>query len=337
MVQGTTNHVMQCMEVWGGNRAIDNGVVMSGLDAWVYCQPYKAIDAASGGGDIHYVSSCASGQITRMLIADVSGHGAPVAKAADALRRLMSKFSNYVDQSRFLEAVNTRFGELSAGASETEAGDDGGAMFATAIAATYFTPTDELSICIAGHPRPMRYDAGVGRWVLIVPDANKSEPGPRDLPLGVLDPVRYTVTRVRLGRDDLVLFYTDALIEALGPDGRQLGERGVLEILNTLDAARHATLVGRLLREIAARSPRGADAAFDDDVTALLVRRNDLKPRPSMGLSLRSGWNILRHAAGSLVPGALPASFPEFGLGPLRRVLLRGSERDQAEDAGPRV
>lgn len=320
------NHVMQCMEVWGGNRAIDNGVVMSGLDAWVYCQPYKAIDAASGGGDIHYVSSCASGQITRLLIADVSGHGAPVAKAADALRRLMSKFSNYVDQSRFLEAVNTRFGELSAGTSEGSDGDDGGAMFATAIAATYFTPTDELSICIAGHPRPMRYDAGIGRWALIVPEAKKGEPGPRDLPLGVLDPVRYTVTRVRLGPNDLVLFYTDALIEALAQNGRQLGEAGVLEILNSLDTAQHQTLVGALLLAIAARSPRGAEAAFDDDVTALLVRRNDLKPRPSLGLSLRSIWNIVRHAAGSLVPGALPASFPEFSVKSIRRVLSRRAE-----------
>ena len=117
-------HVMQCMEVWGGNRAIDNGVIMSGLDAWVFCRPFHAADANAGGGDIHYVSSCAAGQITRLLIADVSGHGAPVAKAADALRRLMSKFSNYVDQSRLLEAVNTRFGELSEEASDgSDVGD----------------------------------------------------------------------------------------------------------------------------------------------------------------------------------------------------------------------
>ena len=313
---------MQCMEVWCGNRAIDNGVIMSGLDAWVFCRPFQAADANAGGGDIHYVSSCAAGQITRLLIADVSGHGAPVAKAADALRRLMSKFSNYVDQSRLLEAVNTRFGELSEEASDGSGGVEGGVMFATAVAATYFAPTDDLSICIAGHPRPMHYSARLGRWSVIMPNA-KSGAGPRDLPLGVLDPVRYTVTPVRLGRNDLVLFYTDSLIEALGTDGKQLGESGLLEILNGLSAGEHHAFVGRLLHAIAERSPRGSAAAFDDDVTALLVRRNDLKPRPSLALTLIAGWRIARQAAASLLPGKLPASLPEIRLSSIGRALLR--------------
>jgi sigma-B regulation protein RsbU (phosphoserine phosphatase) len=57
------------MEVWGGNAAIDNGVIMPGLDAWVYARPYQQ---QAAGGDIHYVSSCATGRIIRLLVADVS-------------------------------------------------------------------------------------------------------------------------------------------------------------------------------------------------------------------------------------------------------------------------
>ena len=63
----------QCMEVWRGNQPVDNGVVMPGLDAWVYSRP---LGDAKAGGDVHYVSSCATGRITRLLVADVSGHGA---------------------------------------------------------------------------------------------------------------------------------------------------------------------------------------------------------------------------------------------------------------------
>jgi hypothetical protein len=59
--------VMQCMEVWGGNALIDTSVSISGLDAWVYSKPFENGEA---GGDVHYVSSCATGRITRLLLAD---------------------------------------------------------------------------------------------------------------------------------------------------------------------------------------------------------------------------------------------------------------------------
>src|SRR5215813_2715754 len=96
----TAPHTMKCLEVWGGNQAVDNGVVMAGLDAWLFSKPFGD---QSAGGDIHYVSSCAAGQITRMLVADVSGHGEAVADAAGRLRGMMRRYVNYVDQSRFVE------------------------------------------------------------------------------------------------------------------------------------------------------------------------------------------------------------------------------------------
>jgi len=62
---------MQCMEVWSGSQLTAQGVAFGGLDAWVYSKPYGG---AKHGGDIYYASSCATGRITRLLLADVSGH-----------------------------------------------------------------------------------------------------------------------------------------------------------------------------------------------------------------------------------------------------------------------
>src|SRR5438128_12124750 len=121
-------HEMTCMEVWGGNQTADSGVVMAGLDAWVYSRPYGQ---ANAGGDVHYVSSCATGRIARLLVADVSGHGAEVAEVGAALRRLMRRYMNYVDQSRLVEGLNLEF------ARQAEMG-----RFATAVVATYWVPTD---------------------------------------------------------------------------------------------------------------------------------------------------------------------------------------------------
>src|ERR1700733_14516557 len=130
--------VMQCMEVWGGNQPVDSGVVMAGLDAWVYCRPYAggAIEPAEAGGDVYFVSSCATGRITRLLVGGVSGHGTAVSDVASSLRSLMRKYVNYLDPRKFVGEMNRRFAELS---------KDG--CFATAVVTTFFSPTNQVTFC----------------------------------------------------------------------------------------------------------------------------------------------------------------------------------------------
>jgi hypothetical protein len=56
------DHRMRCMEIWGGSSAADRDVSTPGLDAWVYSKPYEG---AADGGDVHYVSLCGGGIVTR--------------------------------------------------------------------------------------------------------------------------------------------------------------------------------------------------------------------------------------------------------------------------------
>ena len=44
---------------------------MAGLTAWVYSKPFGD---SEGGGDVHYVSSCATGRITRLMLAELDSH-----------------------------------------------------------------------------------------------------------------------------------------------------------------------------------------------------------------------------------------------------------------------
>jgi hypothetical protein len=84
--EGTAGEmVLQCQEVWGGNLRVNRRVRLPGLSAWVYSQP---CDYASVGGDVYYLSSCAGGQIVRLLVADVAGHGPAAADTSEALRGL---------------------------------------------------------------------------------------------------------------------------------------------------------------------------------------------------------------------------------------------------------
>src|SRR5210317_1036271 len=94
---------MHCMEVWGGNSNVDRCLTTSGLQVWIYSQPYRN---ATNGGDVYYVSSCASGRITRLLLADVSGHGQMVADVASRLRDLMRDNVNTIGHRPFVAAMN---------------------------------------------------------------------------------------------------------------------------------------------------------------------------------------------------------------------------------------
>lgn len=264
-------HKMQCIEVWGGNQETDSGVVMMGLDAWVYSRPYQGEQA---GGDIHYVSSCATGRITRVLLADVAGHGAGASELSGKLRALMRRYVNFVNQARFVAELNREF---------TRESDSG--RFATAVVATFWAPTDEFTLTNAGHPRPFWFRSRQDAWSVmgadLQPEGKPRGAAPSDIPLGI-DETTYQVHRVRLRQDDLILLYTDALVDAVDgrdPSGRtRLGEAGLFELITQLDRSSPDTMIEQLLDAIRER----CNGLPPDDITLLLLRPNALKPRSSI-------------------------------------------------------
>src|ERR1700733_5154397 len=175
---------MTCMEVWGGSQLTTQGVEMGGLDAWVYSKPFGD---AQRGGDVYYASSCATGRITRLLLADVAGHGSTVASTAANLRTLMRRFVNRLDQTEFVRMLNQQFSALS------ESG-----TFATAVVATFFAPTQRMIVCSAGPPRPLFYQASKQQWTLLGADPALEEPTPNNMPLGILDMTEYEQFDVEL-------------------------------------------------------------------------------------------------------------------------------------------
>ncbi len=261
-------HSLECMEVWGGNGAIHNAISVPGIDAWISSDPYEG-DAC--GGDIHYVSMCGAGRISRFAIADVSGHGATVGKLAHRLRSLMRKYINTLDQTRFARALNRDFSKLAR---------DG--RFATALLTTYFAPTDHLIICNVGHPRPLWYHAASQRWELLDPDMpQRATAAVMNLPLGVIARTDYVQFAVKLGKGDLVLIYSDSLIESRNPEGERLGEEGLLELVRQMDTARPQQLSRDVLT--AAVTYRGGAPAKDDETLLVLHHNAANPPKQSIG------------------------------------------------------
>ena len=246
---------MQCMEVWGGNRATWSQFSVPGLDLWVHSEPFRSSD---GGGDVYYLSSCASGRITRMLLADVSGHGASVAPVAVALRDLMRQNINFIKHTQLVASLNSQFESIAATG-----------CFATAVVSTFSSPTRTLSVCNAGHPLPLFRDASTGLWRSSV--AGTDEEAKNNMPIGIVDDSGYRSTKLRLNVNDMVLTYTDSLSESTDADGKMLGTQGVCDIVNSLNSSSPELLIPSLLAAIRGLN---SDNLLSDDTTVMLLRAN---------------------------------------------------------------
>ena len=275
-------HSLACSEVWGGNDDVLRAVSMPGLDAHVLSKPHAG-DVA--GGDMHYLSSCATGRIGRVLIADVAGHGEQVASLAVKLRAILRNNVNHVDQSRVMQQMNREF-------AAAQKGGAGLARFATAIVGTFWGPTGELDLTIAGHPLPLWYRAATRSWELVEADVEDSAEA--NVPLGILDASTYTRQRVKLAQGDLLVLYTDALMEATSKAGTTSGTRGLLAMAQQLDGRD----VGKVTTTLMERVRAFAGGELDDDATIMVLTRNSI---PTAKGSLATGLATTARLAKDLI------------------------------------
>jgi serine phosphatase RsbU (regulator of sigma subunit) len=256
------------MEIWGGIEPVERAVSTPGLDLWVFSQPFQG-DAQ--GGDVYYVTLCGGGVITRIVVADVSGHGSSAAAFSTSLRSILRRNINQKSQKRLVERLNRQFAEMA-----------GMRRFATALVITYLASRDRLSVCNAGHPRPLFYRAKDGQWSLFSQHEGNGD-GASNLPLGLDEQTSYQSFELDLGRGDLVVFYTDALIEAADRSGKLLGETGLLEVTRGFDveSSSPGALGRRLLEAVAHHRDR---KSAEDDVTLVVLRHNG-SPSPRLTLA----------------------------------------------------
>ncbi len=298
---------MQCMEVWGGNDFVDTQIAMAGLDAWIVSRPLKG---APQGGDVHYLSSCATGRVARMLLADVSGHGEAVSKISTALRHLMRKFVNFIDQTHFVAGLNSSFHQL-----------DVEGNFATALVMSWFGPTRELSLTNAGHPSPLIYVHDEDQWRYLENEEEERPPGsiPRDVPLGVVDDVIYSELRCQLHPMDLILCYSDALVETMGQGSARKGQEFLLSWLAQADAENPQELIAKLTREV--------EAMTDDDLTIMVFRPRNDRPWEGLRNKLLAPAHMMCGLISALRHRDRPIPWPEVSIANLGGALIGALNR----------
>lgn len=261
-----------CAELWGGNRAADFPVESPGLAGRIFSQP----SGGGRGGDVHYLSVCGSGLLSRVVIADVAGHGEPVARVSDEIHTLLRRYMDRLGgEQKLLYDLNLRL-------------IDGGLdSMVTAAAIGYYPHSRTLSVAYAGHPPAWVYRRNTGRWSrLTVPARPAGDRRPFDLPLAITPDARFQCRRERMSVGDRLLILTDGVLETPGPDGRIFGDERVESLLARLSAEPPRTVSEALLADLRAF---GRDESLrHDDVTFLLVEFVPGPAAPAFWTALRN-------------------------------------------------
>jgi len=176
--------------------------------------------ARYSGGDYYDVGQLPDGRLG-VLIADVSGKGAPAAVLMAVLRSIVHDEVDRAVLSGPAALLDYADGRLRAlGLPQRSA-------FVTAFCGTLDVATGELVYSSAGHNPP--------RLLRVNDRTVASLDGARTIPLGLLDePSTHTEETVQLAPGDLALFYTDGITEARSPAGEFFGVDRLDQILRDL-------------------------------------------------------------------------------------------------------
>ncbi|MCA9756800.1 MAG: SpoIIE family protein phosphatase [Candidatus Eisenbacteria bacterium] len=199
------------------------------------------------GGDYYDCATLPDGSLA-LAVADVTGHGVP---AALLMSNIQATFRAEVhanrDPGEILRTLNDRLCAI-----------DRPERFATFFTARWEPGQSELLYANGGHGPPVlvRRSGSIERL---------RDGGPV---LGIVPGAQYDVGTVRLEPGDLLLVYTDGVVEQGGPEGNFQET----ELLAFLESHRHLS-PRDLIGQIQERIDPSLDDSFADDTTLFVLKR----------------------------------------------------------------
>ncbi|HWW82013.1 MAG TPA: GAF domain-containing SpoIIE family protein phosphatase, partial [Vicinamibacterales bacterium] len=206
--------------------------------------------ALAVGGDLYDFMELGDG-LTAVVIGDVSGKGV---SAALFCAKLMTDLRYVSKGLTSPAAILSRVNDVLA------LGDHEG-MFVTAAITVLNGRSGQFTIANAGHPLPFARDHA-GRV-----EAVGRTDGPA---VGLTPGARFRDHTYQLDAGDVLVFYTDGIVEALNPQKAMFGEPALLESIRGSDGSPRdivRTIAGRV-RTFAAGEPQS------DDLTIISVARH---------------------------------------------------------------
>jgi phosphoserine phosphatase RsbU/P len=182
-----------------------------GLDVAAWSETFDR-----AGGDLYDFVSLPGGQWV-CLVADASGHGPSAAVVAAILTTLLHTLLHGPDATLISPAAILRFANEQLALKQIEQ------SFVTAFIATWNPETHTLSYSCAGHNPPLFRCKTDG---VIVELSSAS-----GVPLGIFPKIQYQQNELRLSPGDIVIMFSDGIVEAETPTGQTFDVEGIRKIL----------------------------------------------------------------------------------------------------------
>ena len=216
-MQFSTPKRKKCLEVSGGRHSYQASYEMPGLAMQIYSR--QCDHCIEGGGEVHYVSSCASGRITRMMLADICGSGDVFRRLSCKMRDGLIRNINSIWQNKVVDDLSKQFREFA---------KQGGC--GTASVATYFAPTRSFVMCNIGNPPPLVFRARERKWEVIHGETQGTAQNNEDVD-GVYSEDEYRHISTKLEVDDTIILYGNGFARSAFPAGGVVGHNRLMEAL----------------------------------------------------------------------------------------------------------
>ena len=205
------------------------------------------------GGDIYYLSVCSSDSLTRLILADLRGHGECVSELSQWIYGALRDNMNSLDGSSILRSLNkTLF-------------DQGFQAITTAVVISFYVPNSMLYFSYAGHPPALLRKKSGQNWAPLLSQPNDL---PVNLPLGVFRSTTYDQDSVRLRAGDRVAIYTDGITETQSQAGEDFGGERLCTILEQASYEDISVAKHNLIHALSLHS---LHSPCQDDLTLLLM------------------------------------------------------------------
>ncbi len=210
----------------------------------------RYLPTGSVGGDFFTVSALSETEAA-VFICDVAGHGARSALVTAMIRALVEELKGVAtNPGQFLTQLNR---DLCAILKHT-----GTPLLTTAIYLVADWKTGVMCYANAGHPKPLHLRRGPGEVLRLANASGKSQPA-----LGLFEDTTFQSSLVKLSPNDLVMLFTDGLVEVQDAKNELYTEALLVEAVQRRVQLPASQLFDELLEDVKRFS---AGSGFPDDV-----------------------------------------------------------------------
>ena len=185
-----------------------------------------------------------------LLVADVSGKGVPAALFM-ALSRIVVRVNAvwHRDPAKAIYSSNN-----------TIANDSKSGMFVTLFFGLLNEKDKTMTYVNAGHNPPLVYRSASGQFEKLMPTG---------IALGAMENMDYTSQTVKIGKDDVIVIYTDGVTESINSKEELFGENRLTEIIE-----KNVKLPSKEILEVILSSVNAyaGDMPQFDDITVLVLK-----------------------------------------------------------------